>query len=101
MAFGIKREELMRWKERVEQGEIAYLTHYWFEPRFPQYRTVTKVGCSDVGKLTEWCLANGLNPKYIHHRQPFPHFDLIGPKQKEILQREQLWEHVARFGLET
>jgi len=100
MAFGIKREELLRWKERVMRGEIAYLTHYWYEPRFPQFRTVTKVGCADIARLTEWCLANGLNPKYIHRREPFPHFDLIGPKQKEILLKERLWDHVTRFGMD-
>ncbi|GGG11531.1 hypothetical protein [Paenibacillus abyssi] len=99
MAFGIKRAEMMLWKERVRQGEIAYLTHYWFEPRFPGIKTVTKVGCSDLEKLSAWCLEHGLNPEYIHRRKLFPHFDLIGAKQKEILIKEQLWEHVERFGL--
>ncbi|WP_276352089.1 hypothetical protein [Cohnella caldifontis] len=99
MAFGIKREELLLWKERVGRGEIAFLTHYWFEPRFPDCRTVTKVGCSDVKRLSDWCLDNGLNPKYIHHRQPFPHFDLIGPKQREILRKERLWDQLAKFGM--
>jgi hypothetical protein len=101
MAFGIKREELYRWKEKVTRGEIAFLTHYWYEPRFPQFDTVTKVGCADISRLTEWCLANGLNPKYIHHREPFPHFDLIGPRQKDILNREQQWTQMKKFGMIT
>lgn len=35
MAFGINREELTRWKKAVSAGEIAFLTHYWLDPRFP------------------------------------------------------------------
>lgn len=35
MAFGIKREEMKQWKASVARGEIAYLTHYWVDPRFP------------------------------------------------------------------
>ncbi|MBW5445415.1 hypothetical protein GE107_04985 [Cohnella sp. CFH 77786] len=99
MAFGITREELEAWKERVAKGEIAFLTHYWQEIRFPGVRTVTKVGCSDLDRLSDWCAANGLNPKYIHRRQPYPHFDLIGPKQKEILIREGHWDQLRKFGL--
>ncbi|NBD25708.1 hypothetical protein [Paenibacillus glycinis] len=100
MAFGVKREELEQWKARVARGEIAFLTHYWLEPRFKGVKTVTKVGCGDLGKLTAWCRSNGLDPKYIHRRQPFPHFDLIGEKQLEILKREGLWEQVERFKLQ-
>ncbi|WP_123040998.1 hypothetical protein [Cohnella candidum] len=99
MAFGIKREELQAWKDAVARGEIAFITHYWLEPRFPGIHTVTKVGCADLDRLSEWCVANGLNPRYIHRRQPFPHFDLIGPKQKEILARERLWEQMRKFGM--
>lgn len=99
MAFGITRAELERWKEAVTRGEIAFLTHYWFDPRFSGSRTVTKVGCANLQVLVEWCEENGLNPRYIHHRPPFPHFDLIGPKQKEILQKEKLWDQLARFDL--
>ncbi len=99
MAFGINREELSQWKAAVNKGEIAFLTHYWYDPRFPNFNTVTKVGCSDVNRLSEWCIANDLPPKYIHNRNPFPHFDLIGPKQKEILQQEQLWTQLKRFGM--
>lgn len=99
MALGIKRDELNRWKEAVTREEIAYLTHYWLDPRFPEMKTVTKVGCSNLQKLTDWCITNGLNPKYIHNRPPYPHFDLIGPKQKEILIKEKQWDQVERFGL--
>lgn len=99
MAFGINRSELKAWKQAVNRGEIAYLTHYWFDPRFPEFNTVTKVGCADIDRLVNWCLSNGLNPRYIHHRSTFPHFDLIGPKQKEILMQEQLWHHLDRFGI--
>jgi hypothetical protein len=100
VAFGIKRAELNAWKEAVARGETAYLTHYWYDPRFPEYRTVTKVGNSDLGKLFEWCIRHGLNPRYIHNRPPFPHFDLIGPKQTEILLMADLMEHVQRFKLD-
>lgn len=99
MAFGIKRSEIEQWKRTVAQGEIAYLTHYWLDPRFPDMRTVTKVGCSDLAKLSRWCLDNGLNPKYIHKRDAFPHFDVLGPKQREVLLRADLHDQLERFGI--
>lgn len=99
MAFGIKKEELARWKEAVLRGEIAFLTHYWVEPRYPGIKTVTKVGCADLNRLASWCEANGLPPRYIHNRPPFPHFDLIGPRQREILLREGQTDQVMRFGM--
>lgn len=99
MAFGIKREELLQWKAAVNRGEIAYLTHYWIDPRFPNFNTVTKVGCADVNRLSEWCIAHDLPPKYIHNRTTFPHFDLLGPKQREILIEENLWDQLERFGM--
>ncbi|RKN80668.1 hypothetical protein [Paenibacillus ginsengarvi] len=99
MAFGITREELNRWKEAVSRGEIAYLTHYWLDPRFPGSTTVTKVGCADLHRLSAWCEAYGLPARYIHNRPPFPHFDLMGPKQVEVLRQEQLWEQLERFRL--
>jgi hypothetical protein len=68
LAFGVKRHELRHWQEAVSRGEIAYLTHYWTDTRFPSVRTVTKVGCSDR-------------------------------KQKEILEKERLDEHIRRFRL--
>ena len=54
MAFGVKREELQRWKQDVEAGKIAFLTHYWIDDRFPGCNTVTKVGCCDLEKLAKW-----------------------------------------------
>lgn len=100
MAFGISRDEMKVWKETVASGEIAFLTHYWLDPRFPGIRTVTKVGCSDMDKLARWCRDNGLNPKYIHARDEYPHFDLIGYKQVEILKREKLFDQLERFKME-
>lgn len=97
MAFGINRQELSRWKASVERGEIAYLTHFWLDPRFPGITSVTKVGCSDLDRLARWCLDNGLSPDYIHHRDRYPHFDLIGSKQAEILWREGLLDQLHRF----
>lgn len=99
LAFGITRVELNQWKQAVARGEIAYLTHYWLDPRFPGIRTVTKVGSANVEALAQWCIVNGLNPEYIHHRPPYPHFDLIGPKQKEILLKENLRDQLERFGI--
>jgi hypothetical protein len=98
MAFGVKREQLERWKADVSAGRIAFLTHYWHDPRFPACRTVTKVGCADLARLEAWCRSNGLDPKYIHRREPFPHFDLIGPRQRDILQRENQWGLLQKFG---
>ncbi|MUT66622.1 hypothetical protein [Paenibacillus sp. NEAU-GSW1] len=100
MAFGITRAEMNAWKTKVAQGEIAFITHYWLDPRFPSMKTVTKVGCSDLAKLTRWCVSNGLNPQYIHHRSEYPHFDLLGSKQREILRKEKLWEQLERFRLD-
>lgn len=54
MAFGLKREELYAWKEAVNRGEVAFLTHYWIDDRFPGATTVTKVGCGDIEKLIQW-----------------------------------------------
>ncbi|NOV03038.1 hypothetical protein [Paenibacillus planticolens] len=99
MAFGIKRDELIRWKEAVKRGEIAFLTHYWLDERFSGVKTVTKVGCSDLERLTGWCVSHGLNPRYIHHSPSYPHYDLFGPIQKKILELEQQWEQIERFHL--
>jgi len=54
LAFGIKKEELAEWKKKVRKGEIAFLTHYWYDERFPDYHSVTKVGCSNIKHLIEW-----------------------------------------------
>ncbi|ASR47834.1 hypothetical protein [Paenibacillus kribbensis] len=97
MAFGITRQELAAWKREVSRGEIAFLTHYWLDNRFPGITTVTKVGCSDLDKLRLWCNNNGLDPRYIHQRQPYPHFDLIGSKQTEILRKYGMSDQLKRF----
>lgn len=100
MAFGINRKELQLWKRKINSGEVAFLTHYWLDERFPGYKTVTKVGCSDLEKLQEWGRKHELKSEWIHLRKDgYSHFDLIGEKQKEILRRENLVEHLQRFNL--
>lgn len=99
MAFGISRDELRSWKAAVSRGEIAFLTHYWIDDRFPGMRTVTKVGCSDPEKLASWCISNGLDPRYIHHRSEYPHFDLFGSRQYAILKETGQQEVLRRFGI--
>lgn len=99
MAFGISRKELNEWKAKVSQGEIAYLTHYWLDERFPDAKTVTKVGCSSYEKLVDWCRAHQLNPRYIHNREKYPHFDLIGHNQKKVLQLAGQYDQIKRFGI--
>jgi hypothetical protein len=95
MAFGLKREQLNEWKLKIDAGEIAFLTHYWQDSRFPGYKTVTKVGCSDLNKLADWGRKHSLQASWIHHRKDgYSHFDLIGAKQKDILQKEGLSEHI-------
>ncbi|WP_251550844.1 hypothetical protein [Neobacillus muris] len=95
MAFGIKKQDIAEWKRKIDQGEIAFLTHYWLDDRFPGYKTVTKVGCSDLKKLAEWGRQYGLKKDWIDHRKNgYSHFDLIGEKQEEILKQEGLLEHI-------
>ena len=95
MAFGIKRHELIEWKRKIDGGEIAFLTHYWLDDRFPGYTTVTKVGCHDLEKLAQWGMKYGLKKEWIDHRRDgYSHFDLIGPKQKDILKKEGQFEHI-------
>ncbi|WP_152397362.1 hypothetical protein [Paenibacillus guangzhouensis] len=100
MAFGIKRNELEAWKAAVSRGEISYITHYWVEPRFPGITTITKVGCANLDRLRAWCNKHRLPPERIHMRDAYPHFDLIGPRQYEILKQEQLWDQIERFKLQ-
>lgn len=89
MAFGIRREELQKWKKQIDQGEIAFLTHYWLDDRFPGCKTVTKVGCKDLDILKKWGKKYGLKAEWIHIRKDgYSHFDLIGEKEKEILGAE-------------
>ena len=97
MAFGIKREELMKWKEKVERGEIAFLTHYWIDERFPDMKTVTKVGCNDLKKLEAWGQKHGLKKHWIDHREKYPHYDLIGSFQEDILRAEGKMDQLNRF----
>jgi hypothetical protein len=97
MAFGIKREELREWKKKIDRGEIAFLTHYWLDDRFPGCKTVTKVGCKDLTILAEWGLKYGLKKEWIHIRQDgYSHFDLIGEKEKEILAMENKLTHLLK-----
>jgi hypothetical protein len=95
LAFGIKRQEIIEWKRRIDSGKIAFLTHYWLDDRFPGSKTVTKVGCLDLDRLAVWGKKYGLQKEWIHHRKDgYSHFDLIGERQKEILQSEGLSEHI-------
>ncbi|WP_368654915.1 hypothetical protein AB4Y30_07780 [Ornithinibacillus sp. 4-3] len=99
MAFGINRQELLIWKEQVGRGEIAFLTHYWIDERFPDCNTVTKVGCNDLTKLIIWGEQYGLLADWIDKRGGFPHFDLFGERQLHILQKEKQWSHIDKFNL--
>ncbi|HSP23363.1 MAG TPA: hypothetical protein VLQ20_13660 [Planococcus sp. (in: firmicutes)] len=97
MAFGIKREELVRWKLDVESGEIAFLTHYWVDARFVGCSTVTKVGCCDLEKLEQWGRKYGLKPEWMDLRNDYPHFDLFGEHQVRILQEENMLHQLHKF----
>jgi hypothetical protein len=100
VAFGIKRHELMKWKAKVEQGDsVVFLTHYWLHPRFPHVKTVTKAGCSNLKLLEEWGSQYGLKSEWIHKREQYPHFDLIGEKQVEILNHEGILDQLERFNI--
>lgn len=99
MAFGIKRDELNEWKQAVRNGEIAFLTHYWEDARFPGCHTVTKVGCCDVKKLKSWGMQHGLHTDWIDYTPGYPHYDLFGEQQKRVLLRENQFEQLKRFGL--
>lgn len=97
MAFGIKRAELDQWKLEVEAGNIAFLTHYWVDERFPGCSTVTKVGCSDLEKLKLWGKQYGLRPEWLDLRGEYPHFDLFGDRQKDILEAEGMIEQLQKL----
>ncbi|ALC90338.1 hypothetical protein AM500_11495 [Bacillus sp. FJAT-18017] len=91
MAFGLKRKDVTEWKRKIDSGEIAFLTHYWLDDRFPGCKTVTKAGCHNIEKLAEWGKKYGLKKEWIHHRPDgYSHFDLIGYREKEILEAEGL-----------
>lgn len=98
MAFGIKKAELELWKKKVTNGEIAILTHYWQDQRFPEETTVTKVGCSSILRLMAWGNQYGLKEEWIHYSN-YPHFDLFGEKQKEVLLSENRHDDIIRFNL--
>lgn len=99
MAFGINRDELKAWKSAVRSGEMAFLTHYWLDDRFPGCKTVTKAGCADLNKLIEWGKGYGLKPEWIDHKVGYPHFDLFGKVEFEVLMDEGLVEQLKRFNL--
>lgn len=99
MAFGIKRSDLNAWKAAVQQGELAFLTHYWLDDRFPHANTVTKAACQDMKQLIEWGEKHGLKKEWIHDRAGFLHFDLIGETQKRILQKERSLGNIQEYGL--
>ncbi|SHN17516.1 hypothetical protein [Gracilibacillus kekensis] len=99
MAFGIDRKTLRAWKKDVQEGRIAFLTHFWLDDRFPGCNTVTKVGCANYPKLISWGKKYGLREEWIHQDPTFPHFDLFGERQKEILEQEEQWEQIKRFKL--
>ena len=99
MAFGITRQELTAWKKTVENGEMAFLTHYWLDERFPGCKTVTKAGCANIDKLVDWGKQYGLKKEWIDMRDDYPHFDLFGEHEREILIKEGLSEQLRRFGL--
>ncbi|WP_202079045.1 hypothetical protein [Caldalkalibacillus salinus] len=100
MAFGITRKELNQWKAKIDRGEIALITHYWVHPRFPECKTVTKAGAKNLEELIQWGKQYGLKPEWIDLRDDYPHFDLIGDKQIEILREEKCVDQLKRFNLE-
>lgn len=97
MAFGIKRVDVINWKRQIDQGKIAFLTHYWLDDRFPDCKTVTKVGCRDMDRLAEWGEKYGLRKEWIHHRKDgYSHFDLLGDRQRDILKAEDIKERLVK-----
>jgi len=98
LAFGITRKELINWKSKIDNGEIAFITHYWLDERFPNIKTVTKVGCLDIQRLAEWGAQYGLLEKWIHMRKDgYSHFDLLGERQRQILEQEGKLEQLDSF----
>ncbi|WP_456271238.1 hypothetical protein [Bacillus sp. AK031] len=98
MAFGIDKKELAAWKKDIDEGKIAFLTHYWLDERFPGCKTVTKAGAKNVDDLAEWGEKYGLKREWIDDRRDdYPHFDLLGENQKRILEAENLISHLKRF----
>lgn len=100
MAFGIKRDELVYWKQQVSNEQIAILTHYWEDTRFPGCTSVTKIGCANIDKLIAWGHQYKLNPNWIH-QHTYPHFDVFGEKQKEVLENEGMIDQLLRFNISS
>ncbi len=101
MAFGVKRAELNAFKEKAMRGEIAILTHYWLDERFPSSKTVTKVASSDIDVLKAWGKKYQLPEAYIDFgHDHLPHFDLFGEIQLSVLKNEAKWDQINRFHLE-
>ncbi|TWI59260.1 hypothetical protein [Halalkalibacter nanhaiisediminis] len=98
MAFGITKQQLSEWKQQANAGEIAFLTHFWIDERFPDCTTVTKVACVDIEKLVKWGEQYGLKEEWIHHRAEYPHFDLLGERQRFILKREGKENQLVQLG---
>lgn len=99
MAFGINRKELEEWKSEVKSGNIAILTHYWLDERFPKSHTVTKVGCSNIAKLQSWGKLYNLPAEWIDYKDSYPHYDLFGNIQINVLKNEGKEAHISRFKL--
>ncbi|WP_163102192.1 hypothetical protein [Peribacillus alkalitolerans] len=100
MAFGINRSILQEWKRKIDEGEIAFLTHYWLDERFPGCKTVTKVGCKDLDKLSAWGRKYGLKEEWIDIRKEgYSHFDLFGELEIKILKAEGIEKKL--LGLST
>ncbi|MGD7043806.1 hypothetical protein [Jeotgalibacillus proteolyticus] len=100
MAFGINKKALRDWKNAIDNGEIAFLTHYWLDDKYPQYHTVTKAGAKNLEQLALWGENYQLKKEWIHVRKDgYSHFDLLGSTQIHILKSEGLSDHLARFNL--
>lgn len=97
MAFGVTKTELKLWKKEANNEQIAFLTHYWYDQRFPENKTVTKAACSDIKKLAAWGRKYQLKEEWIHVDNHFPHFDLIGKVEKDILLAEGKEEKLFRM----
>ncbi|EUJ17253.1 hypothetical protein MAQA_13825 [Listeria aquatica FSL S10-1188] len=100
MAFGVQREELIAFKKKAEQGEVALLTHYWLDDRFPNSKTVTKAASADIEALKRWGRKYHLPENYIDYgHKDLPHYDLFGDIQLKILEEEGKWDQIDRFHL--
>ncbi|MTH51848.1 hypothetical protein GKZ89_00405 [Bacillus mangrovi] len=99
MAFGITKAEIEEWKKKVADGEVALLTHFWKDERFPHSHAVTKAGCRDLGKLAEWGNRFGLDEKWIDRRSSYPHYDLMGAIQIKVLEHYGRNDIIHKFKL--